>query len=276
VGVTLATLLVLGQAQAWSVEPRALESWLREPGALVIFASALEPDAVEAAQVLEAAAHKAKRVTHVEPVTVLADGEPLEVDALKARGQALKVDTVIIVRERVAEPGTAAVNVLGPRGTDDLLVMGRGRPLPRNLLDAPLSEAHLTWQGPSVASSPHRLVEGAEFYRVLGRDDLAGTYLFKSVLKGGFIGLGAAALIVGVIVAYFGITNPPCLYGGGSYWGGFAGCWQYDNGPAAAGILTGLVGVAAGIVGAVLKVDPMKSGEQRTLVEQHNAVVDRE
>jgi hypothetical protein len=163
------------------------------------------------------------------------------------------------------------VNLLGPRGTDDLLVMGRGRALPRNLLDAPLSEAHLTWQGPSAASSPHRLVEGAEFYRVLGREDLAGTYLLKSVLKGGFIAVGAVALIIGVVVAYFGITNPPCLYGGDFY-----GCWQYDNGPAAAGILTGLVGVAAGIVGAVFNVQPVKSGEQRALVEQHNAVVDRE
>jgi hypothetical protein len=276
--VTVLAWLALGQAGGWKVETHALESWLDEGQRVVVFASANEPEALDVARQLAEALRGSRRVTLTAPVEVRADGESVDEASLVARGAVVNADTLLIVRARVAEPGTVALTVVPPPGAEPtLLIVARGRRLPvRERADTPLASQHLTWRGRSAATFLARRYEGSDFYRAVGHDELAAAYTRNAVIKGVLVGAGLAVLLVGVITAGFSFSDPCAEYaasGGYAQWN--SGCYAYDTRPGIAGVVMALAGVASTTVGALLNVHPARDSQQRALVEQHNAIADR-
>jgi hypothetical protein len=144
-----------------------------------------------------------------------------------------------------------------------VLFLSRGRPLAAR--DAPAvkgSAPRLEWQGLSLAGVGSQLLYGADFYREVGRDELAQRFSRITLARGLLIGVGFAAAVAGAIIAALGFTAPACDAN--------APCATYAPAMNAGGITLGVAGLASVLVGTFLDPHPIPALDQQWLVQQHN------
>jgi hypothetical protein len=268
-------VMVVSQVGGWQIDSAALESWLGGAQKVAIVAPAGDEASVSAARAVQMACARSRHLHLVLGQGAISHPEGLEDAALGLKAAELRLEAAIVLRARGDGSQQLTLRVISPEGrTLQTVVLEPGRPLATNVdADAPVAAAapvgeQLRWQGRSFAAGPGQLYMGADFYRVLGRGDLAGRYLQVQIIRGTLVGAGFAAVVAGVIAGYFGFTNGPCLAQATTY---PYGCGQRDNSVGIAGVAVGVVGAAAMLVGAFLDPHPISDLEQVRLVSAHNA-----
>jgi hypothetical protein len=262
--VTTRLVAQVALAQAtFEVPADALKTWLGGAQRVAVYASAGHPEADDAAGEV-AQACRALQLTLAQPI----EQTPLEPQALAKLARPLKLDALLLVRTVKDTPGQVVLTVLDANGqAKGNVLFGVGHPLPAR---APRPAARgvdvpLVHQGLSIGASAQQLYSGADFYRALGRDDLAERFVRLAWTRGVVLGVGALALVAGFIVAYEGFSQAPC-----------AGNQRYCSADQAAritGISLGSGGLIALLVGTLLSVHPASAVEQAGLVAAHNAAL---
>jgi len=138
-------------------------------------------------------------------------------------------------------------------------------------------DEHVTFAKPLVKQRLHPLyagapLEGARFYDVVDRPELAVAY--QSRLTGKWVAgvAGAAAIVTGILVGLLvGPDSSPCIV----YDGASSSCVKH-RGPnlQAPGFVLSGVGVAAFIFALAFPADPVNEAGRFELVEAHNQAVD--
>ena len=268
--------VVLSQAGGWQIDGAALESWLGGAQKVAIVAPAGDEASVSAARAVQLACAKSGRLHLVLGQGAISHPEGLDDAALGAKAAELRLEVAIVLRARGDGSKLLSLSVVSSEGrTLQTVVLEPGRPLPTNVdADAPVAEAigpgapQLRWQGHSFAAGPGQLYLGADFYRALGRGDLAGRYQQVQIIRGTLVGAGFAAAVAGVLVGYFGFTDAPCIALSTTNVGY---CGVRDRSVGVVGVAIGVAGVAAMLVGAFLDPHPISDLEQVRLVSAHNA-----
>jgi hypothetical protein len=267
--------VVLSQVGGWQIDGAALESWLGGVQRVAIVAPAGDEASVSAARAVQLACAKSGRLHLVLGQGAISHPEALDDAALGLKAGELRVEAAIVLRARVAGSTVLSLSVVSSEGrTLRTVVFEPGRPLTTNVdAEVPVAAAapageQLRWQGRSFAAGPGQLYLGADFYRALGRGDLAGRYQHVQIIRGTLVGAGFAATLAGVLVGYFGFTNAPCLALSTTNVGF---CGVRDRSVGVVGVAIGVVGVAAMLVGAFLDPHPISDLEQVRLVSAHNA-----
>jgi hypothetical protein len=127
-----------------------------------------------------------------------------------------------------------------------------------------------------------RRLEGADFYATVGRPDLADQYRRRQRNKGVAMGVGGAALGVGVIwgiadllfSAAATVASPvPCLLSGGgsSHESSGGEDWCHPHQPSGLPWVTGGLGLGLLVFSAAVPSDPLPQAERRQLMDRHNA-----
>lgn len=120
-----------------------------------------------------------------------------------------------------------------------------------------------------------RPLEGDEFYRVIGRDDLVRQYRANVEKRNVYRVIGVAVAVVVPVVALAAKDTEPCSWSDPNWFD----CEKSKNRAEARAVLTAVAGVGAGIgigvLGNLVKLDPIDAVEARRLGDEHNQELKR-
>jgi hypothetical protein len=129
-----------------------------------------------------------------------------------------------------------------------------------------LHTATIPYAGPEK-----RPLLGADFYRAVGREDLAQSYESRDKVRTGLIAGGAAVLVGSIVASFVAGGGQECEPTGFTFPGSQQQICTPSKGPNA-GIAVGgsLAGFALGIAGLAVRPDPVDDAQKHELADEHN------